>query len=221
MPLGGVVPPRRLLCHETRPEREDLPAAFEGLCEQQTSFGIRGVAARVTACMQQAEQAPVFGKPITVASEPIGKYGQPPAYDPGGSHHPARSGHAGPACGAAVMLKHRGFPGRLPGTDFQFTIRRANAKGATRLVARERYRDRRPADSNADLVFVRALWEHFGDQPFERGNLDAGRLSWLFGREVLPAEDPFDPESYESLLVLDVPAARAAFPDAFNEDLWE
>ena len=29
------------------------------------------------------------------------------------------------------MLKHRGFPGRLPGTDFQFTLRRANPKGAT------------------------------------------------------------------------------------------
>lgn len=114
------------------------------------------------------------------------------------------------------MLKHRGFPGRLPGTDFQFTIRRGNAKGVTPLVARERYRDRRPADKRADLGFVRALWEHFGDQPFERGNLDAGRLSWLFGREVLPAENPFDPESYEALLVLDVATARASFPEAFE-----
>lgn len=114
------------------------------------------------------------------------------------------------------MLKHRGFPGRLPGTDFQFTIRRGNANGVTPLVARERYRDRRPADKRADLGFVRALWEHFGDQPFERGNLDAGRLSWLFGREVLPAEDPFDPESYEALLVLDVTTARASFPEAFE-----
>ena len=29
------------------------------------------------------------------------------------------------------MLKHRGFPGRLPGTDLQFTIRRAARDGAT------------------------------------------------------------------------------------------
>ena len=29
------------------------------------------------------------------------------------------------------MIKHRGFPGRLPGTDFQFTVRRPNPKGAT------------------------------------------------------------------------------------------
>ena len=55
---------------------------------------------------------------------------------------------------------------------------------------------------------------HFGDAPFERGNLDAGRLSWLFGREVVPAEDPFDPESYEALLVIDEDRARAALAAA-------
>lgn len=114
------------------------------------------------------------------------------------------------------MLKHRGFPGRLPGTDFQFVIRRANPKGVTPLTRRERYRDRKPADRRADVGFVRAIWECFGDQPFERGNLDAGRLSWLFGREVLPADDSFDPSSYEALLVLNVDAAMAAFPDAFD-----
>lgn len=115
------------------------------------------------------------------------------------------------------MLKHRGFPGRMPSTDYQFTIRRANPKGATPLTARERYRDRRPPDRRADIAFVKALWEHFGDQPFERGNLDAGRLSWLFGREVIAVDDPFDPESYEALLVLNEAKARAAFPDAFED----
>ncbi|WP_372573691.1 hypothetical protein [Ruegeria jejuensis] len=115
------------------------------------------------------------------------------------------------------MLKHRGFPGRLPGTDFQFTIRRPNPKGVTPLVARDRYRDRRPADKRADSGFMAALWQQFGDQPFERGNLDAGRLNWLFGREVIPAEDPFDPESYEALLVVDVNVARASFPDVFGD----
>ena len=58
-----------------------------------------------------------------------------------------------------------------------------------------------------------ALWDHFGEEPFERGNLDAGRLSWLFGREVIPAEDPFDPESYDALLRIDATAALRAFPD--------
>ncbi|WP_137700177.1 hypothetical protein [Marimonas lutisalis] len=114
------------------------------------------------------------------------------------------------------MLKHRGFPGRLPGTDFQFTIRRANPRGVTPLTARERYRDRRPADRAADLGFMAALWDFFGEEPFERGNLDAGRLSWLFGREVIPAEDPFDPASYEALLRIDVEAAREAFPEVFE-----
>lgn len=105
----------------------------------------------------------------------------------------------------------------MPGTDYQFTIRRDNPKGATPLIKRERYSDRRPPDRRADTGFVKALWECFGDEPFERGNLDAGRLSWLFGREVLPATDPFDPTDYEALLVLDVAAARAAFPDAFED----
>ena len=114
------------------------------------------------------------------------------------------------------MLKHRGFPGRLPGTDFQFTIRRANRAGATRLVARERYADRRPADRRADAAFMAALWQAFGDAPFERGNLDAGRLSWLFGREVVPAEQPFDPASYDALLRIDLARARASFPDLFE-----
>ncbi|QUJ77940.1 hypothetical protein KDD17_03235 [Sulfitobacter albidus] len=114
------------------------------------------------------------------------------------------------------MLKHRGFPGRLPGTDFQFTLRRANPKGATPITRRERRSDRRAPDRRADEAFMRALWEHFGDAPFERGNLDAGRLSWLFGREVLPATDPFDPADYEAMLVLDPAAIRASFPDVID-----
>ncbi|MEL6618611.1 MAG: hypothetical protein AAFY39_12170 [Pseudomonadota bacterium] len=114
------------------------------------------------------------------------------------------------------MLKHRGFPGRLTGTDFQFTIRRPNPRGVTPLTRRERFRDRKPADRRADAAFMAALWEHFGDQPFERGNLDAGRLSWLFGREVIPATDPFDPADYEALLIIDENVARASFPEAFE-----
>lgn len=117
------------------------------------------------------------------------------------------------------MLKHRGFPGRLPGTDYQFIIRRANPKGVTPLTRRERYRDRKPAERRADVAFLAALWRHFGDEPFERGNLDAGRLSWLFGREVKPHDpETFDPASYDALLVIDESVARAAFPDAFEGD---
>ncbi len=115
------------------------------------------------------------------------------------------------------MLKHRGFPGRLPGTDFQFVIRRANKQGATRIVRRERYRDRAAPDRRADAGFLAALWEHFGEEPFERGNLDAGRLSWLIGREVVFATDPADPASYDQLLRIDRKRAEAGFPEVFAD----
>jgi hypothetical protein len=115
------------------------------------------------------------------------------------------------------MLKHRGFPGRLPGTDHQFVIRRASPKGATPLKARVRHADRRPEDRAADDHFLAALIEHFDAEPFERGNLDAGRLGWLLGREVVPAEEPFDPASYEALLRVDMAAARKSFPHLFED----
>ena len=113
------------------------------------------------------------------------------------------------------MEKHRGFPSRLPSSDFQFTIRRPNPKGVTPITRRERRPDRRAPDRRADTAFVKALWEAFGEHPFERGNLDAGRLSWLFGREVLPATDPFDPADYEAMLRVDVNVARISFPELF------
>jgi len=116
------------------------------------------------------------------------------------------------------MIKHRGFPGRLKGTDHQFTLRRASPKGATKIVARERYADRRTDDKKADEAFMAALWEHFGEEPFERGNLDAGRLSWLFGREVIPAEGEFDPSDYDSRLCIHKTRARASFPEVFADD---
>lgn len=116
------------------------------------------------------------------------------------------------------MLKHRGFPGRLPGTDFQFVIRRENRKkGATPITRRERFRDRKPADRRADAGFLAALIDHFGEEPFVRGNLDAGRLGWLIGREVKPV-GPFDPADYDQLLQVDMAAAEASFPELFATD---
>ena len=110
------------------------------------------------------------------------------------------------------MEKHRGFPSRLPGTDFQFTIRRANPKGATPITRKERYADRAPKDREADENFLACLIEAFGDAPFERGNLDAGRLSWLFGREVVPVDEPFDPRDYEARMRVDHDAVRKSYP---------
>ena len=116
------------------------------------------------------------------------------------------------------MLKHRGFPGRLPGSDFQFTIRRENRKkGATPITKRERFRDRRAPDKRADAAFLSALIAHFGEEPFVRGNLDAGRLGWLIGREV-KAVGEFDPADYDQLLQVDMAVAEASFPELFAKD---
>ena len=111
------------------------------------------------------------------------------------------------------MLKHRGMPGRFPGTDHQFTLRRAG-KTVTPLIRRERYADRKKSDLEVDAFFLASLINLFGDAPFERGNLDAGRLSWLFEREVKPAEEPFDTASYEALLRVDMNVVAKSFPEA-------
>jgi len=110
------------------------------------------------------------------------------------------------------MLKHRGFPGRMPSSDAQFTIRRPATKGVTPLEPRERFRDRRAIDRKADELFLRALWQYFGDEPFERGNLDAGRINWLFAREIIAGEDPFDNAHYEAMLKLNLDVIRKNFP---------
>ncbi len=117
------------------------------------------------------------------------------------------------------MNKHRGFPAGLLGTQWQFTLRRANSK-VTPLAAWPRQRTMDKTVALADIEFVQALWRYFGTEPFERGNLDGERLCRLFGREVLPAERAFDPTSYQGLLKLNVALARRNFPQAF-EDVTE
>ena len=116
------------------------------------------------------------------------------------------------------MHKHRGFPSRLPGSDFQFTIRRQKKKGPTPIIRRERYADRRNVDRKADEVFMLSLIESFGEEIFVRGNLDAGRLSWLFGREVLPVDDPFDPCDYEARMRIDLGKTMVSFSKIFTEE---
>ena len=114
------------------------------------------------------------------------------------------------------MQKYRGFPSRLPGTDHQFTIRRANVKGVTKLIKRERFRDRRQADQRADNAFLKELVDYFGHEVFQRGCLDAGRLSWFFEREIIPATEYFNPKSYEALLRLDIDLIRVNFPSVLE-----
>ena len=77
--------------------------------------------------------------------------------------------------------------------------------------------ERVAADRRADAGFLAALIRHFGSEPFERGNLDAGRLGWLIGREVKAVGD-FDPADYGQLLQVDMVAAEAAFPEIFAPD---
>jgi hypothetical protein len=115
------------------------------------------------------------------------------------------------------MTKHRGFPSGLPGHGHHFTIRRANEKGATPLKPLQRLARPGTIEQKVDAAFLHALWHHFGDEPFERGNLDAGRLNLLFGREVVPAESQFDPTSYDALLRIDEKVARKSFPESFDD----
>lgn len=118
------------------------------------------------------------------------------------------------------MTKHKGFPSGLPGTGIQFTIRRANPKGVTPLKVLPRRGRPGMQEYKVDAAFLHALWHHFGAEPFERGNLDAARLSLLFGREVVAIEKDFDPLSYEAMLVIDERVARQSFPEAFD-DIFE
>ena len=114
------------------------------------------------------------------------------------------------------MTKHRGFPSGMPSTGIQFTIRRANPRGVTPVKHIPRRARNDSAEHKVDAAFMHALWHQFGNEPFERGNLDAARLSLLFGREVLPADKNFDPLSYESMLIIDERVARQNFPESFE-----
>ncbi len=114
------------------------------------------------------------------------------------------------------MFKHRGFPEYVPGTDHKVTIRRAG-KTPTPLRARERYRDRRADARRADAFFLRLLIERYGEAPFERGNLDAGRLNWLLGREIVAADRDFDLACYETELRVDLDAVRVSFPHVLDK----
>ena len=118
------------------------------------------------------------------------------------------------------MTKHRGFPSGMPGTGYQFTIRRANPKGVTPLKSLPRKARSGSPEYLVDAAFLHALWHHFGAEPFERGNLDAGRLNYLFGREVVPVDKDFDPHSYETMLQRNEAAGRSSMPEAF-EDVME
>jgi len=80
-----------------------------------------------------------------------------------------------------------------------------------------RFADRKSSDRLADEEFLRALWNYFGENEFERGNLDAGRLNWVFEREVKPADEDFIPDSYDARLRIDKTVLRSSFPQIFED----
>ena len=117
-----------------------------------------------------------------------------------------------PRRGGRAMLKHRGFPGRLPGSDLQFTIRRADAQGRDAAEgARALCRPAAARPGGGQGVPRRALGA------FRRGALRArqprrrpARLA-AAARGACRSEDPFDPASYE--------ATAAGRPRAGAEEL--
>ena len=111
------------------------------------------------------------------------------------------------------MFKHRGFPSGIKQTKIHFTIRRQNKVAPAKIFKRERFSDRRQSDSKADQIFLSYLYAYFGDKPFIRGNLDAGRINWLFEREVKSFDNDFDPQSYDSMFILDIHQIKKNFSE--------
>ena len=100
------------------------------------------------------------------------------------------------------MIKHKGFPSRMPGTDFQFTVRHMKKKAST-IIKRKRKNDALPIHIKVDTTFLKCLIDYFGKRPFVRGNLDTARLSWLFGSEVVPADENLSQDDNNHMLKKD------------------
>lgn len=113
------------------------------------------------------------------------------------------------------MQKHRGLPEFMYGSNIRIAIRR-DQKDVTPLRRRERDYLRPAKQSQADEFTVGSLYKLYGEEPFVRGNIDAGRINWLLGREIVAADNNFSPVDYDTLLKLNVPLARKNFPGAFK-----
>ena len=85
------------------------------------------------------------------------------------------------------MQKHRGLPEFMYGTNIRIAIRR-DAKEVTPLRRRDRDWKRPAEQAQADEFTIGSLYKLYKDQPFVRGNIDAGRINWLLGREIVAAD---------------------------------
>ncbi len=101
------------------------------------------------------------------------------------------------------------------GSNIRIAIRR-DQKDVTPLRRRERDYLRPAEQSQADEFTIGSLYKLYGEEPFVRGNIDAGRINWLLGREIVAADDNFSPTDYDTLLKINVPLARKNFPGAFR-----
>lgn len=88
-----------------------------------------------------------------------------------------------------------GLPNVVPNRPGEFI--KLLSEGRTPLKERG-WKNWQPGDGFL-LDHLRRLYGH---TPFPRGNLDAGRLNRLFGREILAIEANYDPRSPETLLRL-------------------
>jgi hypothetical protein len=87
----------------------------------------------------------------------------------------------------------------------------------TRLFAKERVARDSVAEI-ADRWFLASLLALYGRRAFKRGNLDAGRVNRLFGREIVPAdESAFDPQSFDAELRIDVERAAIYFSQMIKQ----
>jgi hypothetical protein len=97
------------------------------------------------------------------------------------------------------------FMPELIGSQTKATIRR-QPQQVTALFAKERGDD--PLAEAADRWFLCSLIGLYGRRSFQRGNLDAGRLNRLFGREIVPAtSDAFEASSLASELRINMDEA--------------
>ncbi|WP_024508998.1 hypothetical protein [Bradyrhizobium sp. ARR65] len=102
------------------------------------------------------------------------------------------------------------FIPEIVGIGAQYKVTINERSGAlTPLFAKERTGSG-VAAQKADRWILATLIALYGQQSSPRGNLDAGRLNRLFGREIIPASpEVFDPASCDTDL-------RIAFPNAFT-----
>jgi hypothetical protein len=118
--------------------------------------------------------------------------------------------------GGRAMLKHRGFPGRLPGTDFQFTIRRGNPQGRDAAHPARAHADRKASTAAP----TRPSWPRSGTisgpSRSSAATSTRGGSPGSSGAKSFPPKNISTPRATRRSSRIDEDKARAAFPGAFD-----